>query len=248
MKLLLLVALALPAAAQFEFARLNYADRAGAFYPGNGSKAWNTDYSDGTGLSAEQHLLPLLELNTTIESPSASVTIPVLQFLARTPFVYTVEPEQLSLTAGEAAALREWLARGGFWVMDDFHGCSELAHVRAELAKVFAGEGPVFVSLSPTHKLFHMIYDVEWIVQVPVVSTGVMFGVDPNWPTSEFGPPCDQPEVLLWEGERDGSILLAYNTDLGDGLEHANDPDYPMKFSKYSYQFLTNTIAYALTH
>ena len=41
---------------------------------------------------------------------------------------------------------------------------------------------------------------------------------------------------------------MAWNTDLGDGLEWADDPRYPAKYSKYSFMFVTNLIVYAMTH
>ncbi len=41
---------------------------------------------------------------------------------------------------------------------------------------------------------------------------------------------------------------MAWNTDLGDGLEWADDPDYPAKYSAYSFKFLTNVVVYAMTH
>ncbi len=43
-------------------------------------------------------------------------------------------------------------------------------------------------------------------------------------------------------------VLMAWNTDLGDGLEWADDPAYPAVYSTYSFKFLTNVIVYTMTH
>src|SRR5437867_217868 len=36
------------------------------------------------------------------------------------------------------------------------------------------------------------------------------------------------------------SILMAWNTDAGDGLEWADDPTYPANYSTYAFKFMTN--------
>jgi len=41
---------------------------------------------------------------------------------------------------------------------------------------------------------------------------------------------------------------MAWNTDLGDGLEWADDPSYPASYSTYAFKFLTNAIVYTMTH
>jgi len=41
---------------------------------------------------------------------------------------------------------------------------------------------------------------------------------------------------------------MAWNTDLGDGLEWANDPDYPENYSAYAFKLLSNVIVYSMSH
>src|SRR6478672_3732617 len=53
------------------------------------------------------------------------------------PFVYIVEPGHCELTDEDAAALREYLLRGGFLMLDDFHGEIEWAHAREQVKKIF---------------------------------------------------------------------------------------------------------------
>ena len=52
------------------------------------------------------------------------------------PFAYIVEPGQMELSDRDAAALREYLLRGGFLMLDDFHGETEWQHARGEIKKV----------------------------------------------------------------------------------------------------------------
>ncbi len=52
------------------------------------------------------------------------------------PFAYIVEPGQMELSDADAAALREYLLRGGFLMLDDFHGENEWQHARGEIRKI----------------------------------------------------------------------------------------------------------------
>jgi hypothetical protein len=53
------------------------------------------------------------------------------------PFIYAVEPGAMDLNDEEAARLREYLLRGGFWHLDDFWGGCQLDNVVDQLHKVF---------------------------------------------------------------------------------------------------------------
>jgi hypothetical protein len=43
-------------------------------------------------------------------------------------------------------------------------------------------------------------------------------------------------------------VLLAWNTDLGDGLEWADDPEYPAEYSAYAFRFISNVVVYTMSH
>ena len=44
------------------------------------------------------------------------------------------------------------------------------------------------------------------------------------------------------------SVLMAWNTDLGDGLEWADDREYPAEYSTFAFKFITNLIVYTMSH
>ena len=44
------------------------------------------------------------------------------------------------------------------------------------------------------------------------------------------------------------NVLMAWNEDLGDGLEWADDPEYPANYSAFAFKFVSNVIVYAMTH
>ena len=55
-----------------------------------------------------------------------------------------------------------------------------------------------------------------------------------------------------WRGIYDdkGRIMVAicHNMDLGDSWEHADNPDYPEKFSALGIRIAVNYVGYAMTH
>jgi hypothetical protein len=43
-------------------------------------------------------------------------------------------------------------------------------------------------------------------------------------------------------------VAIFYNMHLGDAWEHANDGEYPEKFSGLAFRVVLNYITYAMTH
>jgi hypothetical protein len=112
---------------EFRLARLayndNFAQGFGGFRGRGGS--WTTDAPE-----AEYHLTQgirrLTRINTIDpERAGGDVVLPVRPLdedLFDYPFLYAVEVGRWYLDDAEAARLREYLLRGGFLMVDDFHG------------------------------------------------------------------------------------------------------------------------------
>ena len=155
------------------------------------------------------------------------------------PFVYIVEPGHCELTDVDAAALREYLLRGGFLMLDDFHGEIEWAHAREQVKKIFPEYEPKDLPLS--HPIFHSFYDLDQVIQVPGVAAliqGVTYekgGVTPHYMGVE-----DKNGRLM--------IFMTRNCDLGDAWEWINDPRYPARFGLVAYKIGINVVVYAMSH
>ena len=101
------------------------------------------------------------------------------------------------------------------------------------------------MELDTSHPLFHCFYDIDEIVQV----TNDSIAKCPECEQWENGPSGKLPKVFaIFDPDGRISILMAWNTDLGDGLEWADDPSYPANYSTYAFKFLTNAIVYTMTH
>jgi hypothetical protein len=156
------------------------------------------------------------------------------------PFMYVVEPGHMILSDPEAAALREYLLRGGFIMLDDFWGTYEWENVQQQLKKVFP-EYPI-KELSLDHPLFHCYFDVEEVVQVPQNDNWIYGGR-----THEKDGYVPHYEAIV---DNDGRVLvlIARNTDNGDAWEWIDDPRYPLRFGLAAYRLGMNAIMYSMTH
>lgn len=202
-----------------------------------GYSRWTTDYPE-----ADEHLITgIREWAGTNLSISAEP-----QQLALTdnrifdyPLLYIVEPGYWELSPEEAKQLREYLTRGGFLFLDDFHGEYEWQNVREQLGKVF----PEYQikDLPLTHPLFHSYLDINEVIQVPgtaALSRGM---------TSEKGGVT--PHYMGIE-DKNGRLVvfITRNCDLGDAWEWINDPSYPVKYGLAAYKLGINVIIYAMSH
>lgn len=219
--------------AKFQFARMRYPGGIPAYI-----KNWYTDYP-----AMEQHLTTLLGRATQVDVAPPVVVDASSPQIFNYPLIYSVEPEQMTLGPRDAANLREYLERGGIWFADDFHGDAEFNRFLQQLQRVIPNAKPV--ELTTAHPLFHCFYDIDRIIQV--TNDAIAKCAECNqW---ENGPSGQEAKVFAIVNDKGRpSVLMAWNTDLGDGLEWADDPAYPAPYATYSFQFLSNLIVYATSH
>ena len=216
---------------QIVFARLIYNGRIPGYY-----KNWYTDYPD-----ADHHLIMglkrLTNLNVSDHERAVAINDPDL---FRYPFIYTSEPEQMVLTDEDATILREYLNRGGFWILDDFWGSFEWQAMERQLRKILPNAE--IKDIPRDHTIFHQFYDIEKIIQVPSLAYAYNGGI--TWEQDGFVPECKG----VWDDNGRLMIVINHNTDLGDAYEHADNPLYPHYFSGFAYRVAINFIMYSLTH
>ena len=221
---------------EYAFARIMYSSPHSPYNAWFGG-AWRVDYPE-----ADYNFMEGIHLwaSTNLHLASQPVQIrPTDPKIYDYPFVYIVEPGHLELTDSDAAALREYLLRGGFLMLDDFHGEYEWAHARGELKKIFPEYEPK--DLPITHPIFHSYFDLDQVIQVPGVAAlirGVTYehgGVTPHYRGVE-----DKNGRLM--------IFMTFNCDLGDAWEWVNDPRYPARYGVIAYKIGINVIIYSMSH
>ncbi|MEX2366200.1 MAG: DUF4159 domain-containing protein, partial [Pseudohongiellaceae bacterium] len=142
----------------------------------------------------------------------------------------------------EVERLREYLLRGGFLVIDDFHGDYEWQVVTTALRRVFP-DRPV-ENLDTTHQVFHVLYDLDQLTQIPG-QRHLYRGAGGEIRAQLAGP-------QRWSGiyDEEGRLMVAinFNMDMGDAWEHADDPYYPEPMTALAYRFGLNYLIYSMTH
>ena len=191
----------------------------------------------------DQHLTALLSRLTGIDVAPPVVVDPSSREIFKYPLIYSVEPEQMILEPADINNLQIYLSRGGIWFADDFHGDEEFDLFLQQIRRVLPDAKPVELDIS--HPLFHCFYDMDKIVQVTNDSIAKCRDCD-QW---ENGPSGKIPKVFaVFDPHGRINVLMAFNEDFGDGLEWADDPEYPANYSTYAFKFVTNVIVYSMTH
>jgi len=218
---------------EYAFARLRYRSGGGGFRGRGGS--WGTDAN-----TAEQHFSQGLRRLTRVHVRSSGEVVDIdSDEIYNWPWLYAVEVGRWSMTDAQAKRVRDYLDRGGFLMVDDFHGTYQWEGFMETLRKVFPDK-PV-VDLDNADAIFHVLYNLEKRVQVP--------GKQYNW----SGQTYEQDGVeARWRGIYDGNgrlmMAICHNMDLGDAWEFADDPQYPEQYASLAYRIGINYLLYSMTH
>ena len=219
--------------AEFHMARLAYNTSGCAGSRGYCNSWWAIDYPH-----AELHFLPAIQRMTRIETSDDSAHVQVMDdsiFDYPWLFVQQVGQGNWAPSATETARIREYLLRGGFIVIDDFHGEYEWERFASMMSFVLPGQ-PI-VDIPETDMLNHILFDIDERTQIPGER-------HLGWQQME-GPPH-------WRGIYDDEgrlqVAINHNIDMGDAWEHADDAHYPGPMTALAYRFGINYVIYAMTH
>lgn len=215
---------------EYAFARLRYRG-----YGGYRRGRWGTDSN-----KAERQFVQGVRRLTRIHTRSVEQIIDVdSDEIYDWPWLYAVEVGTWQLDDRQARRLRDYLDRGGFLMVDDFHGSVEWDIFQASLKRVFPDRE--IVDLEDGHAIFHILYDLGKRFQVPgrqFLYSGVTYesdGVEARW----RGVFDDRGRL---------QVAICHNMDLGDAWEWADYPAYPEAYASLAYRIGVNYVVYAMTH
>ena len=220
----------------FRFVRIKYEANSGrSRYWGLGP--WAYDYPQ-----AEQNLHMAIERTTEIPLGGDPI---VLTFqdeeIYQYPILYLCEPGYWHLQEDDVEHIRNYLDRGGFLIIDDFHDGGdgqtgwEWDNFYMNFKQIFPDREPI--ELENNHPIWSIFYDIDLL---SARSTKLQSGEVP-W--------LDDDDDLYY-GVYDESgrmvMVICYNQDIGDGWEW---PERSMgDASTVSFQMAINFIIYALSH
>ena len=201
-----------------------------------GGTAWAVDYPKGDRFLA-RILRRLTRINTrSVEQP---VNLDDGDDVFDWPFLVAGLPGMWDLTDAQAEKLRTYLLRGGFLLCDSFFGTREWAGFVRGMKRIFPDRQ--IIDLPDDHPLLHTVYDLSTHEMVP------------NWNALQSGVPYRADgNVPHWRAVLDdhgrAMVVIAFNNDLGDSWQWADDPGYPEKSASLGLKMSVNFVVYAMTH
>ncbi len=231
---------------EWVFARLMYPQHPRARFGGyrrfgggdwrEGGTSWTQDYP-----RADRHFAQALRRLSRIHVRSVEqpVNLDDGDDAFNYPWMNAGEMGDWKLTVGQAAALREYLLRGGFIMLDDFWGTEEWNRFAESMQRVFPDRQ--IVEIANDDPIFHIVYDLDERYQVPG-----------QWALARGTTYRNDGSQAHWRGIYDdhGRVMVAmtFNSDVGDSWEWADDPNYPEKYSALGIRIGVNYVVYSMTH
>jgi hypothetical protein len=234
----------IPYDGRFTFVRVKYNTAPGGYWYG-GWPAWGHGYP-----LAEQNLMSIMNevsyLGPHIEEINAiGFEDPVL---FRYPVAYVIEVDWWAMTDREADALRTYMQKGGFVIVDDFKprrfrggfgGGEEGAGYGAgwdmfEAAMKRVVPGGKFIDLTAAHPIFHSFFEVNNLDVIPqayIEGRPVFRGLFED----------NDPGKRL-------QMIVNYNTDVSQFWEWSGTGLRPIDDTNEAYKLGVNYIVYGMTH
>jgi hypothetical protein len=216
----------------FYWTRAIYSGYGRGFYR-RGRGSWATDYPKGD----QQFLIVLkrlVRLNAYDWENAVRLDDPALR---KFPVLYAVEVGGMDMTEEEVVGLRGYLDAGGFLIVDDFWGPRQWAQFEYNMRRVYPDRPIVDIGLD--HPIYTAYYTIDEVKQVPAIGN--------VWRPAECWGCYPQVRGMYDEKGR-LSVIINFNTDLGDAWEWAESPRYPLEYSTYAYEMGANMIIYAMSH
>jgi hypothetical protein len=191
-----------------------------------GHMGWSHNYP-----YSDQNLNEFLERTTGIDVDVMSYRIVELgsDEVFDYPFAYVSEPGEMELTDQEVENLREFIARGGFILVDDFDGPWQWEQMKSQVRRAFPDRD--FVPLSMDHRMFHSLYDLDSLER--------MAEHVPGGSITYFGLFNDAGEL---------AIAAGHNNDLANFWEWYEQAQMPLEPAADAFRLGTNAVIYAMTH
>jgi len=193
---------------------------------------WNHDYPRG-----ESHLMKILgELTFITTNPEGNILKLDDPELFKYPWAYVCEVGFWRPTDAEALALRNYLLKGGFLVVDDFmDGWRGYApawdNFTAGMRQVLPDAR--LVQLEANHPIFDSFFHIEnpYFLRSPYPVDPIYYGIFED----------NDPKKRLM-------VIANYNHDIGEFWEWSDTGWVPIDITNEAYKLGVNYVMYGMTH
>jgi hypothetical protein len=217
---------------KFTFVRVKYDSSPGGYWY-RGQPPWSHGYP-----VAESNLMKIMNEVSYLGAHEAVDTITLDDpALFDYPIAYIIEVSWWTMTDRQAAALRAYMQKGGFVIVDDFKAAGDFgsagwAPFEANMKRVLPDAR--FVDLKATHPIFHSFFEIHTLDNFPQAYN------------------AGQPRFLgVFENNNANGrlqMIVNYNTDISQYWEWSGQGLRPIDDTNEAYKLGVNYIMYGLTH
>jgi hypothetical protein len=220
---------------QFTFVRIKYETAPGGYWAG-GRPSWVHGYP-----IAEQNLMKIMNDISYLGARSDEVNVLTLDDpdLGKYPIAYIIEVGWWTLTDAEAAALRAYIQKGGFVIVDDFkmlgwrgNNTGGWEPFAANLNRVLPGAQ--VIDLDTSHPIFHSFFEINTLDNFPQAYNS--------------GQPAFRGVFEDNDPTRRLVMIINYNTDVSQFWEWSGRGLRPVDDTNEAYKLGVNYLMYGMTH
>jgi hypothetical protein len=223
----------IPYDGRFTFVRVKYQTAPGGYWYG-GWPAWGHGYP-----LSEQNLMRIMNEVSALAPHMDEINAMTLDDpdLFKYPIAYIIEVGWWAMTDAEAVALRQYMEKGGFVIVDDFKvrgfdGAGGWDVFAANMRRVMP-EGKFF-EMNAAHPIYHTFFEVNDLDVVPqayIAGRPVFRGLyEDNDPSKRL------------------MMIVNYNTDISQFWEWSGTGLRPIDQTNEAYKLGVNYVIYGMTH
>jgi hypothetical protein len=192
--------------------------------------------------ASEENLMQIMNEVTYLDPHIEDLDVLALDDpeLFKYPVAYIIEPGWWTPTDTEAAALRTYIEKGGFVIVDDFKvrgwgggmGGGGWENFEAQMQKVLPAAR--FVEMDIAHPIFHSFFEIRTLENFPQAynaGPAIFRGIfEDNDPSKRL------------------QMIINYNTDISQFWEWSGRGLRPINDTNEAYKLGVNYVIYGLTH
>jgi hypothetical protein len=218
---------------RFTFARIKYTTAPGGYWY-QGMPSWSHGYP-----VSEDNLLRILNEVTMLRGRTDGFNVLALDDpeLFKYPLAYIIEVGWWTLNDREAAALRTYIDKGGFVIVDDFktpsfNGGGGWELFESNMRRVYPGAR--FYDMDASHPIFHSFFEINSLRDFPQAYNA--------------GQPIFRGLYEDNDRRKRLQMIVNYNTDISQYWEWSGRGLRPFDETNEAYKLGVNYVMYGMTH
>jgi hypothetical protein len=218
---------------RFTFARVKYTTAPGGYWY-QGMPSWSHGYP-----VSEDNLLRIMNEVTLLGGRTDGFNVFSLDDpeIFRYPLAYIIEVGWWTLTDREAEALRAYIDKGGFVIVDDFktpsfNGGGGWELFEANMRRVYPGAR--FYDMTIDHPIFHSFFEIRSLGDFPQAYNA--------------GEPIFRGLYEDNDPRKRLQMIVNYNTDISQYWEWSGRGLRPFDETNEAYKLGVNYVMYGMTH